>query len=254
MTVTIQISGFSESLSRCMDFEAVSPVELESVLAEASLPLEMRFAEPSAETPLIRSGSTFSHLVFVQHGIVTPWQSPYSELAAPFLIGVHEFLMGSERWSASYSAITEAVTVRIPKEVMALVVKEIPPVRERMHELVMRRLARFYWVSLATSGGPASRVAAALVSRLALEDRDFGADRVIAIRQKDLGRLTTLSRSAVAAGLTELAESGAIRWGDGPGARFRGEVLVPDVDALKDRAFADVRREIQPLIADTGGE
>ena len=83
---------------------------------------------------------------------------------------------------------------------------------------------------------------------------DFGTERVISIRQKDLGRLTTLSRSAVAAGLSELAESGAIRWGDGPGARFRGEVLVPDVDALKDRAFADVRREIQPLLTDSDAE
>ena len=245
----IQVEGFAQALSRCLDFQSVAPEALEAVLAEVTQPLEMRFAEPSAEVPLIRSGSEFTHLVFVQHGVVTPWQSPYSELAAPFLIGVHEFLMGAERWSASYSAITEAVVVRIPKEVIHLVTERLPSVRERMHELVMRRLARFYWVSLATSGAPASRVAAALVSRLALDDIDFGTERVISIRQKDLGRLTTLSRSAVAAGLTELAESGAIRWGDGPGARFRGEVLVPDVDALKDRAFADVRREIQPLIA-----
>ena len=246
----VNIEGFATSLTRCLDFEGVAPDELEAVLAEDALPLEMLFAEPSAEAPLIRSGSDFTHLVFVQHGIVTPWQSPYSELAAPFLIGVHEFLMGAERWSASYSAITEAVVVGIPKDVMQLVVERLLQVRERMHDLVMRRLARFYWVSLATSGGPASRVAAALVSRLALDDLDFGEGRVIAIRQKDLSRLTTLSRSAVAAGLAELAESRAIRWGDGPGARFKGEVLVPDVDALKDSAFADVRtREIQPLLA-----
>ena len=57
---------------------------------------------------------------------MTPWQSPYSELAAPFLIGVHEFLMGAERWSASYSAITEAVIVRIPKEVIHLVTERHP--------------------------------------------------------------------------------------------------------------------------------
>ena len=248
--MTIQVSGFAETLARCLDFEGVASEELESVLAEAALPLEMRFAEPSADVPLIRSGSDFTHLVFVQHGVVTPWQSPYSELAAPFLIGVHEFLMGSARWSASYSPITEAVIVRIPNDVMHLVVERLPSVRERMQDLVMRRLARFYWVSLATSGGPASRVAAALVSRLALVDLDFGADRAIKIRQKDLARLTTLSRSAVAAGLSELATTGVIRWGDGPGARFKGEVTVPDVDALKDQAFADVRaRELQPLLA-----
>ena len=253
--MTIQVSGFAETLTRCLDFEGVAPEELELVLAEAALPLEMRFAEPSAEIPLIRSGSDFTHLVFVQHGVVTPWQSPYSELAAPFLIGVHEFLMGSERWSASYSAITEAVVVRIPSEVMGHVVERFPSVRERMQELVMRRLARFYWVSLATSGGPASRVAAALVSRLALVDLDYGADRAIAIRQKDLVRLTTLSRSAVAAGLSELAATAAIRWGDGPGARFKGEVIVPDVDALKDQAFADVRaRELRPLLSVSNDE
>ena len=248
--MSIHIEGFAQSLARCLDFEGVAPEALEAALAEAALPLEMRFAEPSAEVSLIRSGAAFTHLVFVQHGVVTPWQSPYSELAAPFLIGVHEFLMGAERWSASYSAISEAVIVRIPKEVMTLVVERIPTVRDRMHDLVMRRLARFYWVSLATSGGPASRVAAALVSRLALDDLDFGEGRIIAVRQKDLSRLTTLSRSAVAAGLAEQAESRVIRWGDGLGARFKGEVLVPDVDALKDSAFADVRtREIQPLLA-----
>ena len=245
----IQVEGFAQALSRSLDFQSVAPVALEAVLAEVTQTLEMRFTEPSAEVPLIRSGSEFTHLIFVQHGVVTPWQSPYSELAAPFLIGVHEFLMDAERWSASYSAISEAVIVRIPKEVIHLVTERLPTVRERMHELVMRRLARFYWVSLATSGGPASRVAAALVSRLALDDLDFGSDRTISIRQKDLGRLTTLSRSAVAAGLSELAGTGVIRWGDGPGARFKGEVLVPDVDALKDQAFADVRaRELRPLL------
>ena len=58
---------------------------------------------------------------------------------------------------------------------------ELPSVRERMHELVMRRLARFYWVSLATSGPAIARVAAALAARLALDDLDFGGNRRIAI-------------------------------------------------------------------------
>lgn len=63
--------------------------------------------------------------------------------------------------------------------------------------------------------------------------------------------MTTLSRSAAALSLTELAEAQVIGWGDEPGARFRGEVLVPDVDALKQQAFFDVRtREIAPLLAD----
>jgi hypothetical protein len=204
---------------------------------------------------LIESGSAFTHLVFVQHGAIAPWQSPHSELEAPFLIGVHEFLMEANRWVGSYSAISEAAIVRIPRSVMESIVAELPSVLERMHELVMRRLARFYWVSLATSGAPASRVAAALVSRLALEDLDFGGNRRIAIRQKDVARLTTLSRSAAALGLAELAEANVIAWGEGPGARFRGEVLVPDVDALKQQAFFDVRtREIAPLLAERDDE
>ena len=65
--------------------------------------------------PLIESGSAFTHLVFVQHGTVVPWQSPPSELAVPFMIGVHEFLMETDRWVGGYSAITEVATVRIPE-------------------------------------------------------------------------------------------------------------------------------------------
>lgn len=63
--------------------------------------------------------------------------------------------------------------------------------------------------------------------------------------------MTTLSHSAAAVGLAKLAEAWVISWGDGPGARFRGEVLVPDVEALKRQAFLDVwTREIAPLLAD----
>ena len=82
--MTIHIEGFAQTLARCLDFEGISPEALEVALAEAGLPLEMRVAEPSADAPLIRSGAAFTHLVFVQHGVVTPWQSPYSELAARF--------------------------------------------------------------------------------------------------------------------------------------------------------------------------
>ncbi|MYK90295.1 MAG: helix-turn-helix domain-containing protein [Acidobacteria bacterium] len=250
LSMPVRVSGFAKGLVRCLDFETVSVEELDQVLVGAAETLELDYIEPSSDSPFIRSGAPFAELVFVQHGTAVPWQSPHSELAAPFLIGVHEFLMDAERWVASYSAITEAVVVRIPKVVMARVVDELPSVRERMHELVMRRLARYYWVSLATSGAPGSRVAAALVSRLALEDRDYGVDRVLAVRQTDIARLTTMSRSGVSVGLAELARERVVQWGDRPGARFRGEVLVPDVDLLKDYAFLDMRtREIRPLLA-----
>ena len=246
----VEIAGFAQALARCLDFETVEPPELEDVLSDATEPLEMQYAEASADSPLIRSGSLFTHLLFVQHGTVVPWQYPYSELEAPFLIGEHEFLMGSERWVASYSAVTEAIVVWIPVALVKLAVDRIPRVRDRMNQLVMRRLARFYWTSLATSGTPSSRVAAALVSRLALVGNDHGEDREISIRQKDLTRLTTMSRSAVADGLATLAKAHVIRLGGDRSSRFSGVVLVPDVDPLKDQAFAEVRdREVRSLLA-----
>ena len=165
-------------------------------------------------------------------------------------IGEHEFLTDADRWVGSYSAVTEAIVVDIPIRVMELIVRKLPAVQERMHQLVMRRLARFYWTSLATSGTPSSRVAAALVSRLALEDDDYGEDRTIEVKQKDLARLTTLSRSAVADGLATLMDlSRAISQGNEPPARFSGVVSIPDVDRLKDCAFEEVRdRTIQPMM------
>ena len=246
----VEIVGFANALARCLDFEAVEPADLETALSDAPEPLELRFVEPSADPPLIRSGSPFTHLLFVQHGTVVPWQNPHSELSAPFLIGEHEFLTDAQRWVGSYSAVTQAIVVDIPVGVMRLTLDRIPDVRDRMHQLVMRRLARFYWTSLATSGTPSSRVAAALVSRLALIGDDHGQDRTIEIRQKDLVRLTTMSRSAVADGLTSLAAAETIRVGNEPSARFAGVVLVPDVDRLKDHAFTEVRdRAIHPLLA-----
>ena len=246
----VELLGFAGALGRCLHFKGVTPTELAKVLSDAAESLELRFVEPSADEPLIQSGSEFTHLLFVQQGTIVPWQYPYSELAAPFLIGEHEFLTNAERWVANYSAVTEAVVVDIPVGVMELTLERLPSVRKRMHELVMRRLARFYWTSLATSGTPASRVAAALVSRLALEGNDYGSKRTIKILQKDLGRLTTMSRSAVADGLKTLATAKAIHLGDEPWARFAGEVQVPDVKYLKDQAFAEVRdRAIRPLLA-----
>ena len=56
----------------------------------------MLFIEPSADIPLIRSGQPFGYLYFVQHGMVVPWQYPYSDLSSPFLIGDHEFMMGAK--------------------------------------------------------------------------------------------------------------------------------------------------------------
>ena len=245
----IEIAGFAQALARCLHFETVEPADLEMALSDADEPLELRFIEPSADEPLVRSGSKFSHLLFVQHGTIVPWQYPYSELAAPFLIGDHEFLTDAERWVASYSAVSNATVVDIPVDAMSFTLERIPVVRDRMHQLVMRRLARFYWTSLAISGTTASQVAAALVSRLALLGDDYGKDKTIAIRQNDLARLTALSRFAVSDGLKTLKDAGAIYLGDESRVRLTGVVRIPDVETLKDQAFAAVReRAIRPLL------
>ena len=249
--MSIKMSGFANSLARCLDFDLVKPGDLEAALVDGPEPLAMKYVEPSVSPPIIQSGMPFGHLVFVQHGTIVPWQYPYSELDAPFLIGEHEFLTDSERWVGSYSAVTEAIVVDIPIKVMESIVRKLPAVRERMHQLVMRRLSRFYWTSLSTSGTSSSRVAAALISRLALEGDDYGEDKTVEVKQKDLVRLTTMSRSAVADGLAALMDASAISQGNEPPARFSGVVSIPDVNRLKDCAFAEVRdRTIQPLMWD----
>ena len=247
--MSIEISGFSQALARCLVFESVEASELENVLAKSQEPLDMLFVEPSADVALIRSGEPFRSLYFVQHGMIVPWQYPYSELSAPFLIGDHEFMMGAERWVASYSAVTQAMIVRIPVSTMRFAVEKIPALRTKMYLVLLRRMARYYWVSLATNGSPAPRVAAALISRLALNGKDYGRDREVAVRQRDIVRLTVMSRSAVAGGISRLATADLIGIGDETNERFSGLVRVPDVDRLKDYALSEVReKQVKPLL------
>ena len=188
-------------------------------------------------------------MYFVQQGMIVSWQYPYSELASPFLVGDHEFMMGAERWVASYSAVTQTTIVRIPISTMRLAVERIPEIRTRMNRVLLRRMARYYWITLATNGSPAPRVAAALVSRLALDGEDYGQDRIIDIRQRNLVRLTVMSRSAVAGGISRLASAGLIGIGDDNNERFSGQVQVPDVDQLKNYALSEVReKQVRPLL------
>ena len=141
----IEIAGFAQALARCQVFESVEAAELENVLAAGQEPLEMLFVEPSADVALIRSGEPFTHLYFVQHGMIVPWQYPHSELSSPFLIGDHEFMMGAERWVASYSAATQTTVVAIPVATMRRAVERIPQIRAKMHLVLLRRMARYYW-------------------------------------------------------------------------------------------------------------
>ena len=52
----VEIAGFAQALTRCLDFNLVEPPELERVLGEATEPLEMQYTEPSADSPLIAQG------------------------------------------------------------------------------------------------------------------------------------------------------------------------------------------------------
>ena len=247
--IAVEIAGFAQALARCQAFESVDAVELENLLSSGHEPLEMLFVEPSADVALIRSGEPFTHLYFVRHGMIVPWQYPYSELNSPFLIGDHEFMMGAEHWVASYSAATQTTVVGIPVSTMRLAVQRIPQVHDRMYVVLLRRMARYYWISLATNGSPAPRVAAALISRLALLGEDRGCEREISVRQRDIGRLTVMSRSAVAGGISTLAAADLIRIGDDNSERFSGLVHVPDVDRLKDYALGEVReKQVRPLL------
>ena len=247
--MAVEIAGFGQALASCLAFEGVETNELEDVLASGAGPLEMLFVDPSADVPFIQSGSSFTHLFFVQQGTVITWQYPHSELSSPFLIGDHEFMMDAERWVGSYSAAIKTTVVGIPVGTMRLVVERIPRIQAQMRIVLMRRMARYYWISLATSGSPASRVAAALVSRLALDGEDHGHEREIKVRQQDIVRLTVLSRSAVASGISSLVSANIIRVGDDNRGRFTGVVHVPEVDQLKNHAFSEVReKEIRPLL------
>ena len=209
----------------------------------------MLFVEPSADAALIRSGQSFTHLYFVQHGMIVPWQYPHSEIYSPFLMGDHEFMMDAGHWVGSYSAATHSMVVGIPVATMRLAAERVPQISANMYAMLLRRLARYYWTSLATNGSPAPRVAAALISRLALSGQDHGCEREIAVRQRDIVRLTVMSRSAVAGGISRLAAADLLRIGDDNSERFSGLVHVPDVDRLKAYVLSEVyEKQVLPLL------
>ena len=151
-------------------------------------------------------------------------------------------------WVASYSAATQTTVVTIPVATIKLTVERIPQIRAKMYVVLLRRMARYYWTSLATNGSPTHRVAGPLISRLALNGQDYGREREIAVRQRDIVRLTVMSRSAVAGRIAQLASCDLIHLGN-RSDRCTGLVRVPNVKRLKDNALSEVRgRQIRPLI------
>lgn len=246
--MAVEIAGFAQALARCEAFDSVKASVLENALASGKKTLEVRFVGPSNDDALIRSGAAFKYLYFIQHGIFVSWQYPYSELSTPFLLGEQEFMMNAKHWVATYSPLTQATIVGIPVATMKLVVEKIPEIRDQINLVLLRRMARYYWISLATNGSPASRVAAALISRLALSSEDHGHDREISLRQGEITRLTVMSRSAVSAGIMTLASEKVIHIGMNK-ERFSGKIHVPDVHRLKHYVFRDVwDKQIRSLL------
>lgn len=248
----VQVAGFAEILCRCRAFEGVKPDLVERVLAQSRAALVMRHLSASAE-PIVRSGDPLEYLLFIQHGTIVPWQYPYSELSEPFLLGEHEVLLSEDQptWVGNYSAVVDSVVVEIPVAAVRQMLKEIDGVRVNMNRLVLRRLARFYWTSLSTTGTNESKVAAALVSRLALRGEDAGTDRELDITQKELVRLTAMSRTGVSEGLARLSDDGLIRVEQLRGEKryITGRLGIPDVTQLKQRAFSDVLdRQVRRLV------
>ena len=247
----LDIHEFARALESYQAFRGVPADELAHALREPELELTVDLVEASVE-PLVRSGDPVEDLMFIRHGTVVPWQYPYSELEYPFLLGEHEVLLRPDhpQWVANYSAVTESLIVRIPVPVMQHVLQVHPTVRQNMEHLVLRRLSRFYWTSLSTTGTPESKVAAALISRLALQGEDAGTGKHITIQQKDLIRLTAASRAVVAQGVQVLFERGVIQVEglDRPRPYFSGKVFVSHVDRLKEEALSGVGREIKRLV------
>ncbi len=247
----VDIHEFVRALTSYPAFHGVSADQLAQALQKPEIELSVDFVEASVK-PLVRSGDPVEDLIFIRHGTVVPWQYPYSELEFPFLLGEHEVLLEPDQpqWVANYSAVTESLIVRIPVPVMRHVLDTLPEVGRNMELLVLRRLSRFYWTSLSTTGTPESKVAAALISRLASEGEDAGTGKNVTIQQKDLIRLTAASRAVVSQGVQTLFDRGVIdvEGLDRPRPYYSGEVRVAHVDRLKEEALAGVGREIDRLV------
>jgi CRP-like cAMP-binding protein len=195
-----------------------------------------------------RSGGRMTHLLLVEDGAVAAWQIPVSRLEAPYLLGEHEFVAGLANWIATYSAASERCNVLcVPVELMAAIVRDHPQVQHNIARSLFLRISRYYWTSLATNGTPPSQVAAAIMSRLALRERDYaGVGEVeISLQQKEIGRLTNLSRPWVAQGLKALEEAGVIEWVGGEKHKT-GRLRVRDVDQLREQAFEYFQQRILP--------
>lgn len=245
-TVDVDFHSVVRSLCRCKSLQGVDPLEIERIfgefVAECRRPLVGQRLQAGAI--VTNSGDHIESLLFIQHGVVVAWQIPVSTLETPYLLGEHELLTGMGYWMATYSAYTDAQLVHLPIALMRRVLQRTPEVPRNIQQALYARISRYYWTSLATSGTNKSKVAAALVSRLALDDRDVAGERdvIVHMSQKELCRLTNTSRPGVSKGLKELVDDGVVSL-KRP-SYMTGEMIIRSVDALKDEAYRSFREDV----------
>jgi CRP-like cAMP-binding protein len=244
--------GAVRALCRCNTFRGADPVQVEALFHEY---LKEHGGTLSAEAlaagdVVATSGERLDDLLFIQHGTVVAWQVPVSTLETPYLLGEQELLTGMSHWMATYSAYTETRLVRLPLALLRRVLQASPEVPRNIQRALFTRISRYYWTSLATSGTNRSKVAAALVSRLALDDLDAagGRDLVLNIMQKDLCRLTNTSRPGVSKGLKELIEMKVVSMKSA--SYMTGRIVIHDVDRLKDEAYSSFREDVLTRLPD----
>ena len=243
--VEVEPHAAVRALCRCKTFLGVDARKMEKLFVE-----HVAHHRPLASERLV-AGSIFTHsgerlddLFFIQGGVVVAWQIPVSTLETPYLLGEYELLTAMPQWMATYSAYTDAQLLRLPADLMRRVLQSNPEVRRNIRRALYTRIGRYYWTSLATSGTNKSKVAAALVSRLALEDRDVAGDHdvTINISQKELCRLTNTSRPGVSKGLKELVDDGLVAL-QRP-SYMTGDMIIRSVDALKEEAYRSFRDDV----------
>jgi len=202
----------------------------------------------------VRSGEAFERLLYVADGQVIPGTMPQSVLESGFLIGLHEYLLRRTPpvWVSSYFALPHAVILALPTTILDDLARRDPNIRANIEGIVLRRYARFCWTSLSTVGTPKARVAAAIVSRLVLDDRwDVSGEATLRIHQKDLIRLTALSRTSVYKELGELESESVVQFENRGTSRPEraGRMRIPDVGKLRSVAETEITTALLPSLA-----
>lgn len=170
---------------------------------------------------LIQAGTQFEALALIVTGELIPTTLPGSILREGFVVGLHEYLHREDSavWKSTYISLGNLMVLWLPLALFDDLAKLHQEFVPNISSIVLKRLDRFYWTSLSTVGPPTSRVAAALLSRLAVDGSLRPKGRAQAIFsgtaggfRRDLMRITTLSRTAVWDSLNKLRGDRLIDW------------------------------------------